>query len=147
MAQPHFASGQAQVLDTMVGLTRLSNLHRAIIAGRDGMQLYLGLRRRGFIRVTTVSTCWNPRRRHSIGLIADHDSAESIERALSEITPYLSEHATIAILIDSHGSNSSLRVRSKLQQMGFRIEAGVRCHQGLVMSAYRPAFVQMERAA
>ena len=147
MFQPHSASGQAQVLDTMVGLTRLSNLHRAIIGGRDGMQLYHGLRRRGFIRLAPVSSCWNPRRQHPIGLIADHDSAESIESALSEISPFLSEQATVAILIDSRGSGPSLRVRSKLQQMGFRIEAGVRCQRGLVMSAYRPSFVQMERAA
>ncbi len=144
--QPH-SPGHAQVLDTMIGLTRLSNLHRGIIAGRDGMQLYLGLRRRGFIRLTTISTCWNPSRQHSIGLIADHGSPESIERALSEISPFLSEHATIAIFIDSHGGNSSSRARSKLQEMGFRIEAGVRCESGFVLSAYRAGFVRIGRAA
>jgi hypothetical protein len=31
--------------------------------------------------------------------------------------------------------------------MGFRIEAGVRCQQGLVLSAYRQNFGQMENAA
>jgi hypothetical protein len=31
--------------------------------------------------------------------------------------------------------------------MGFRIEAGVRCQQGLVLSAYRQSFGQMENAA
>ena len=31
--------------------------------------------------------------------------------------------------------------------MGFRIEAGVRCQQGLVLSAYRHGFGQMENAA
>jgi hypothetical protein len=31
--------------------------------------------------------------------------------------------------------------------MGFRIEAGVRCQQGLVLSAYRQGFGQMENAA
>jgi hypothetical protein len=144
---PDSISPQAQVLDTMIGLTRLSNLQRAIIAGRDGMELRTGLRRRGFIRVTTVSACWNPRRQHAIGLIADHDSPESIERALTEISPFLCAQATVAILIDSHESKSSLRARSKLQQMGFQIEAGVRCQRGLVMSACRQAFGQMERAA
>jgi hypothetical protein len=147
MIQPHSTSYQAQVLDTMVGLTRLSNLQRAIIAGGDGMELHLALRRRGFMRVATVSTCRIPRRQHSIGLIVDHDSPESIERALSEISPYLCAQATVATLIDSHGSNSSLRVRTRLQQMGFQIEAGVRCHQGLVLSAFRQGFIQMESAA
>jgi hypothetical protein len=31
--------------------------------------------------------------------------------------------------------------------MGFRIQAGVGCQQGLVLSAYRQGFSQMENAA
>jgi hypothetical protein len=145
MLQLHSASDQAQVLDTMIGLTRLSYLQRAVIAGSRGMELYLGLRRRGFMRVATISTMWMPRRQHAVGLLADRNSAE-IEKALGEISPFLSVNATVAILVDSDNS-SSLGVRAKLQQMGFRIEAGVRCHQGLVISACRQGFGQVERAA
>jgi hypothetical protein len=108
------------------------------------MELYLGLRRRGFMRVATISTMWMPRRQHAVGLLADRNSAE-IEKALGEISPFLGVNATIAVLIDEH--SSSLAVRTKLQQMGFRIEAGVRCHQGLVLSACRQGFGQVERAA
>ena len=148
MVQLHSASDQAQVLDTMIGLTRLSHLQRAIVAGSGGTELYLGLRRRGFMRVATVSTMWMPRRQHAVGLLAGHNSAE-IEKALGEISPFLSTNATIAVLIDSDSSHShsSLGVRTKLQQMGFQIEAGVRCHQGLVISACRQGFAQVERAA
>jgi len=144
MVQLCSASDQAQVLDTMIGLTRLSYLQRAIIAGSGGMELYLGLRRRGFMRVATISTMWMPRRQHAVGLLADRNSAE-IEKALGEISPFLGVNATIAVLIDEH--SSSLAVRTKLQQMGFRIEAGVRCHQGLVLSACRHGFGRVERAA
>jgi hypothetical protein len=147
MVQPHSASGRTQVLDTMVGLTRLSNLQRAIIAGDDGMELYLGLWRRGFVRVSTVLTCGIPRRQHTIGLIAGRDVPEPIEKALTEISPFLNTNATIAVLTSTHGSNCGLRIRTKLQQMGFQIEAGVRCQQGLVLSAYRQGFGQMEKAA
>lgn len=150
MVQLHSASDQAQVLDTMVGLTRLSHLQRAIVAGNGGMEIYLGLRRRGFMRVTTVSTNWLSRRQHAIGLLADRNPA-AIEKALGEISPFLSANATIAVLIDSescsHHNNSSPGVRTKLQQMGFQIEAGVRCHQGLVLSACRQGFGRIERAA
>jgi hypothetical protein len=155
MVQLHSTSDQAQVLDTMIGLTRLSHLQRAVIAGSGGMVLYLGLRRRGFMRVATVSTMWMPRRQHAVGLLAGHNSAE-IEKALGEISPLLGVNATVAFLVDSDNS-SSLRssscassgfgVRTKLQQMGFRVEAGVRCHQGLVISACRQGFGQVERAA
>lgn len=146
MVQLHSASDQAQVLDTMIGLTRLSHLQRAIIAGGGGMELYLGLRRRGFMRAATISTYWLPRRHHAIGLLADRNSA-SVERALNEISPFLCDNATVAVLIDSDEGGSSLTIRTKLQQMGFRIEAGVRCHQGLVLSACRQSFNQIQAAA
>ena len=150
MVQLHSALDQAQVLDTMIRLTRLSHLQRAVIAGSGGMELYLGLRRRGFMRVATVSTMWMPRRQHAVGLLAGHNSAE-IEKALGEISPLLGVNATVAFLVDSDDSSScassSFGVRAKLQQMGFRVEAGVRCHQGLVISACRQGFGQVERAA
>jgi hypothetical protein len=143
MAELHSASDQAQVLDTMIALTRLSALQRAIVAGSGGMQLYLGLRRRGFMRVATIATSWLPRKQHAIGLLADH-SAASIERALNEISPFL---GTNVILLDANEHDSSLKVRTKLQQMGFQIEAGVRCHQGLVLSACRQGQSRVEKAA
>jgi hypothetical protein len=152
MVQLHSASDQAQVLDTMIGLTRLSLLQRAIIAGSDAMELYLGLKRRGFMRVTPIATSWLPRRQHAIGLLADRNSA-AVEKALGDISPFLCTNATVAILIDSDSSSlgspsiGSLGVRTKLQQMGFQIEAGVRCHQGLVLSACRHGFGRIERAA
>jgi hypothetical protein len=147
MVQPYSTSGREQVLDTMVGLTRMSNLQRAIIAGDDGMELYLELWHRGFIRVSTVLTCGIPRKQHTIGLIAGRETPEPIERALAEISPFLCTNATIAVLTNTHGSNCGLRIRTKLQQMGFQIEAGVRCQQGLVLSACRQGFGQMENAA
>jgi hypothetical protein len=144
MVQLHSASDQVQVLDTMIGLTGLSLLQRAIVAGSGAMELHLGLKRRGFMRVTPISSSWLPRRQHAIGLLADRGSP-AIEKALGDISPFLCTNATVAVLIDS--DSSSLGVRAKLQQMGFRIEAGVRCHQGLVLSACRHGFGRIERAA
>lgn len=146
MLRLHSVSDQAQVLDTMIALTRLSLLQRAIIGGSGRMNLYHGLKRRGFMRVATISTSWLARRQHAIGLLADHGSA-GLETALTEISPFLSTSATIALLIETEDNSSSSGVRAKLQQMGFRIEAGVRCHQGLVLSACRQGFAQIEKAA
>lgn len=146
MVQLHSVYDQTQVLDTMIALTRLSYLQRAIIAGSGGMELYLGLRRRGFMRATTISTSWLPRRQHAIGLLADHHSA-ALEKALTEMSPYLCASARVALLIEADRNASGLEVRAKLRQMGFQIEAGVRCQQGLVLSACRQGVGQMERAA
>ena len=147
MVQPHSVSNREQVIDTMIELTRLSNLHRAIVAGSDGMEFYLALRRRGFLRVATTATCRIPKGQHAVGLITGQNSLQAIVAALAEISQFLSASAAIAVLIDSRESGLSLKIRSKLEQMGFRIEAGVRCQQGLVLSAYRQGFGQMENAA
>jgi hypothetical protein len=147
MDQPYSVSNREQVVDAMIGLTRMSNLHRAIIAGSDSLELYLALRRRGFIRVATTATCRIPKGEHAVGLITGRDSLQAVEAELAQISQFLSTSAAIAILIDSRESGFCLKIRAKLEQMGFRIEAGVRCQQGLVLSAYRQGFVQMENAA
>ena len=147
MVQAHFVSNREQVADIMVGLTRLSNLHRAIIAGSDSLELYLALRRRGFVRVATTATCRVARGQHAVGLITGQNSLSAIDAALAQISPFLGASAAIAVLIDCRESGCSLKIRGRLEQMGFRIEAGVRCQQGLVLSAYRHGFGQMENAA
>ena len=143
----HSVSDREQVVDTMIDLTRLSNLHRAIVAGHDSLELYLALRRRGFVRVATTATCRIPKHQHAVGLITGHNSLSAIEAALAQIAQFLSPSAAIAVLINFRESGLSLKIRNLLEQMGFRIEAGVRCQQGLVLSAYRQGFNQMEIAA
>jgi hypothetical protein len=147
MAHPHTGSNHDQVVDTMIGLTRLSSLHRAIVGGSDGMELYLALRRRGFIRVATPETSRFPRSQHAVGLIAGYDSVQAVETALARISQFLCANAAIAVLIDSREPGVCLKIRGRLEQMGFRIEAGVRCQQGLVLSAYRQGLGQLEKAA
>jgi hypothetical protein len=142
MAQPCSAADREQIVDAMIGLTRLSNLHRAIVAGGDSTDLYLSLRRRGFTRIATPATCRLPRRQHTVALITGGSSLLAIEATLAQVSQFLSTNAAIAILIDSRDGEVCLRIRKKLGQMGFRIEAGVRCHDGLVLSAYRQGFHQ-----
>jgi hypothetical protein len=147
MLQPHSAANREQIADTMIGLTRLSHSHRVIVAGSDSLELSLCLRRRGLVHVTTTATSRIPRRQHAVGLITGQGSLLAIETALTQISQFLSASAAIAILIDSRESGFCLKVRNRLERMGFRIEAGVRCQQGLVLSAYRQGFGEMENVA
>jgi hypothetical protein len=147
MVQLHSVPDRAQVIDTMIELTRLSNQHRTIVAGNDSLELYLALRRRGYMRVSTTATCRVPRGQHTVGLVTGQNTLRTIEAALAQIAQFLSASAAIAVLIDSRESDLCLKIRNRLEQMGFRIEAGVRCQQGLVLSAYRHGFGQMEKAA
>ncbi len=90
MDQPHSAANREQVADTMIGLTRLSHSHRVIVAGSDSLELYLCLRRRGLVHVTTTTTCRIPRRQHTVGLITGQGSLLAIEAALTQISQFLS---------------------------------------------------------
>src|SRR3982075_4706875 len=101
MVQPHSVSNREQVIDTMIELTGLSNLHRAIVAGSDSMELYLALRRRGFIRVATTTTCRVPKGQHAVGLITGQNSLQAIEAALTEISQFLRASAAIAVVMDA----------------------------------------------
>jgi hypothetical protein len=147
MLQSPSISNHAQVLETMIELTRLSHLHRVIVAGGDDMELYLALRRRGFMRAATTATCRVPKGQHTVGLITGQNTLRAIEAALAQMSPFLSTSAALAVLIDSRESGLCLKIRNRLEQMGFRIEAGVRCQQGLVLSAYRHGFGHIEKAA
>src|SRR6202007_783575 len=135
MLHPHSVSNREQVVDTMIELTRLSSLRRTIVAGNGSLDLYLALRRRGFMRVATTATCRIPKGQHAVGLITGLNSIQAIEAALAEISQYLNASAAIAVLIDSREGGFSLRIRAKLEQMGFRIEAGARCQEGCVPAA------------
>ena len=147
MVQPDCVSNREQVVDTMIGLTRLTSLHRAIVVGSGSMDLHLALRRRGFLRAATAATCRLPKGQHAVGLIAGHNSLQAIEAALVELAPFLATNATVAVLIESRETGAGLRIREKLEQMGFRIEAGVRCQEGFVLSAIRHGYGQMKKAA
>ena len=138
-----FASDLEQVVDTMIALTRLSRLDGAIIAGQESTELYLSLRRRGFVRVATSSTFRMPRRQYAVGLIVAHNTLT----ALSQASAYLGANAAVAVLVESRDGEFGMKVRERLQQTGFRIEAGVRCHLGLVLSASRQGYARVEAAA
>ena len=140
-------SDHDQVVETMITLTHLSNLNRAIVAGHESTELYLALRRRGFVRIGLPSTFRLRKVACAIGLVTVQDAFVEFEAALAQIIPSLGVTAKIAVLIKSGEGGIGLKIRKKLEQLGFRIEAGVRCHQGFVLSAYRQGFAQMERAA
>src|SRR5690349_13835418 len=132
-----------QVIDIFVALARPCPLDSVIITGTESMELYLSLRRRGFAQVATPATCRIPRRRHIIGLVTGQNPIA----ALAQASPFLSANSAIAVLIEPREGESSMTIRHKLQQMGFRIEAGVRCQRGFVLFACRRGCSQMEQAA
>lgn len=141
------AQARQQIIDTIIELTRLSVAHRAIAVGGDAPELCVGLQRRGFFRVVTSGTCPVARGQHTIGMIAGHHSLQALEGLIAAISHYLDTTAVIAVLIDTVEYDCGLKVRSCLEQFGFRIDAGVRCQQGFVLAARRQDAADMVIAA
>jgi hypothetical protein len=130
-------SPRDEIVETMINLSHLSKSHRIIIAGSDSVELYLALRRRGFSFGALASSRRSPSGHYSAGLIAGDHAYPAIEAAVNQISKHLYAAASITISIESQEIGLGGQVRAKLQQLGFRIEAGARCHQGFVLAAHR----------
>jgi len=137
----------AQVVDTMIDLTRLSDAQRVVLAGADSVGAYLALRNRGFRQAATIAGIHVAGLPYQVGLIAGRHSLQALEAHLARVSRYLDVHAAIALSLDSREGIPSLRIHARLERIGFRIEAGVRCSQMLVLSAYRQGFCEMKKAA
>jgi hypothetical protein len=133
---------QDEIVDTMIDLARLDKTQRIVLAGQGSMDIYLALKRRGFIFSVLASACRGAGRQHAAGLISGCESYQAIEAALIQVSTFLNSAADIAIAIESRENGLIGRVRTKLQQLGFRIEAGARCREGFVLAAHRQEFSQ-----
>ena len=142
MPRQNLISPRDEMVDTMINLAHLSKSHRLVLAGADSIELYLALRRRGFTYAALASACRTPAGQHSAGLIAGDRCYQAIEAAINQISRHLYAAASITISIESQENGLGCKVRTKLQQLGFRIEAGARCHQGFVLAAHREEFGQ-----
>ena len=131
---------QDEIVDTMIDLARLGKAQRIVLAGQGSMDIYLALKQRGFLFSVLASACRAAGGRHTAGLIVGCESYPAIETALVQVSSFLNSAADIAIAIQSRENGLIGRVRAKLQQLGFRIEAGARCREGFVLAAHRQEF-------
>ncbi|WP_146690052.1 hypothetical protein [Bradyrhizobium canariense] len=142
MSRQPLSSPRDEIVDTMIDLAHLAKSHRIVVAGNESIELYLALKRRGFDFGVLASACRTPCGQHAAGLIGGCNSYQAIEAAVVQISRFLNSAANIAISIESRESGLVARVRVKLQQLGFRIEAGARCRESFVLAAHRHEFGQ-----
>jgi len=145
MVEPDPVACTAPIMNAMIDLTRLSKAHRVIAAGASALDIYLDLHERGFSRVGTTATCRIPCGQHDVGLVAGRHSMQAL---LVRIVPFLNARATVAVWVDSGaGQHGGKRLQLLLERLGFRIEAGARCENGVVVSAQRREWSEVANAA
>ena len=147
MAQVQPTRSSVQIMETMIGLTRLSKSNRVIVAGSDAFDFYVTLHLRGFYKVATTATCRFPCGQHDVALIAGQHSIQALQQLLARVAPFLNARATVAVWIDAADAQGGKKLQAMLEQLGFRIEAGAKCENGFILSAHRRERNQMAAAA
>jgi hypothetical protein len=117
-----------RIVDAMIALARAAKSARIIVAGPNSSAVFLALHHRGYPRVTTTKACRVPCGQHDVALVTWRDhSITALETTLDQLVHFLSAGGVLA-----HQT-----FRPVLQKLGFRIEAGTCCENGVAISARR----------
>jgi hypothetical protein len=137
-----------RITESLVELARCSRQHRFIIAGVNSPELMFALHRRGYVRVATTTTCGLPHGQYDVALVDwQGRSVKSLETTLDWLVHYLGSPAVMVIWVDFHERAANRKLTAMLDRVGFRVEVGTRCEDGLAVSARRRDAVQMAVAA
>ena len=125
------------IVDTMIQMAFARRSHRVIAAGSAAPEIYRGLSRRGFSRVTTGAYTRASGTAHDIALVAGEESIQDLEALIIRLTAFLSDQASMATWIDSTERRRGQRIQLLLERLGFRVESGAKCEIGFVLAGRR----------
>jgi hypothetical protein len=130
------ASFQDERMKTLIDIARVTKSHPIIVAGSDCSQVFLELHRLGYLQVATTKTCRIPHTEYDVALLVwRRHSIKALATTLDWLVHFLSPTGVLVIWIDTARAARSLR--SAIETLGFRVEAGVRCGNGFATSARR----------
>jgi hypothetical protein len=138
MTQSGFIPFDERIADTMIGLACAAKSDRIILAGPNSFEMFLELHRRGYPRVTTTRIISRaPCGQHDTAFIAWRaPSVRALEAMLEGLVHFLSAAGILVVWIGPH--QTSVRWLSlALEKLGFRIESGTCCENGVILSARR----------
>jgi len=138
MTQSELSMPDDKIVSTMIELARCTSHHRIILAGSSAPQCMLELHRRGYTRVATTANRGLPRGQYDIALVEwQAHSIKALETTLTWLVDFLGTAGVLAIWVDARKCSSQRKLRLMLEGLGFRVEAGTRCENGIVISARR----------
>jgi hypothetical protein len=104
------------------------------------------LRRRGYKRVSTTSTCGLPRGQYHVAWVEwQQHSIKALETTLQWLVHFLAPTSAVVIWIGEQTDRRMLG--SILNRLGFQVEVGTRCEHGLAIAARRLDAKQQAMAA
>jgi hypothetical protein len=122
----------------MIQLASAAKSHRMIVGGSNSSEMFLELHRRGYLRVTTTRICRAACGQHDVALVAWRDhSIRALETTLNWLVHFLSAGGVLVIWVGPNEGMSNRTLRLALGRLGFRIESGTCCENGVAVCARR----------
>jgi hypothetical protein len=132
----------------MVQLAGCSKSHRIIVAGADAQANLLDLHLYGFTRAATTRMSGLPRGQYHVALVDWRgQSTRALETVLCWLVHFLAPAAVLVVRLDLPDGAGQRKVAPVLEGLGFRIEAGTRCEDGVAILARRWNATEMRIAA
>jgi hypothetical protein len=134
--------------ETIVELARCSKLDRIILAGSRAPERMFELHRHGYLRVATTSACGLPRGQYDVALVEwQLPSIKALATTLDWLVHFMAPDGVLVIALNTRECPDRGRLRPLLRKLGFRVQAGTRCENGIAISARRADVVQEAVAA
>jgi hypothetical protein len=138
MAQSGSIPSDERIVDAMIQLARAARSHRMIVAGSNSSEIFLELHRRGYPRVTTAKTSRAPRGQHDVALVAWRERpVGALATTLDQIAHFLSAAGVLVVWVGPQERMPNRTLRLALERLGFRIESGTCCENGVAVCARR----------
>jgi hypothetical protein len=138
MTEPGSIPSDVRIVDAMIQLARAAKSHRMIVAGANSSEIFLELHRRGYPHVTTTRSCRAPCGQHDVALVAWRErSVGALETTLDQLAHFLNAAGVLVAWVGPHERMPNRTLRLALEGLGFRIESGTCCENGVAVSARR----------
>jgi hypothetical protein len=127
-----------RIVDAMIQLARAAKSHRMIVTGANSSEIFLELHRCGYPRVTTTKTSSAACGQHDVALVAWRKrSVGAVETTLDQLAHFLNAAGVLVVWIGPHERMPNRTLRLALEVLGFRIESGTCCENGVAVCARR----------
>jgi hypothetical protein len=137
-----------RIVDAMVQLARATKTQRIIIAGTNDDKIFLELHRRGYARIMAAKASRAPCGQHDAAFVAsDREPIEELEAILDRLVLFLSATGVLVVWVGPHERMPDRKLRIALNKLGFRIEAGTVCENGVAVAARRLESSPVAKAA
>ncbi len=138
MTQSGPIASDERIVGAMIQLARAAKSHRMIVAGSNSSEVLLELRRRGYRRVTTTKACRSSCSRHDVALVAWREhSIRCVETTLDQVAHFLSAAGVLVVWVGRMNARPIGRSGRRSERLGFRIESGTCCENGVAVCARR----------